>query len=315
MADTNRPGVAGSAAMRVVVIGAGVGGLCAAIRLRTAGHDVTVFERNPVVGGKLASLSEDGYTFDLGPTLFTMPHLYDDVFRLAGSSLAGQVEMTRLDPQFRYRWSDGSSLDVPDDRRHTLDRVEAFAPDDGDNWMDLEYHAQQIWEVAERTFLAGTVDSAWTLVKRSKNPLDLDRVEGKRTLAQFARSSLDDPRLRQLIGRYATYSGSSPYEAPATLACILHIEQEYGCWHLHGGVAVLADRLRDHRPSARCRVPARDRRRTGHDRSRQGHGRRPRRRRARAGRRGRERCRRRAPVHRPSSRRDAASGSPRSGGR
>lgn len=229
--------------MRVVVIGAGVGGLCAAIRLRTAGHDVTVFERNPVVGGKLASLSEDGYTFDLGPTLFTMPHLYDDVFRLAGSSLAAQVEMTRLDPQFRYRWSDGSSLDVPDDRRNTLDRVEAFAPDDGDNWMDLEYHAQQIWEVAERTFLAGTVDSAWTLVKRSKNPLDLDRVEGKRTLAQFARSSLDDPRLRQLIGRYATYSGSSPYEAPATLACILHIEQEYGCWHLHGGVAVLADRL------------------------------------------------------------------------
>lgn len=229
--------------MKVVVIGAGVGGLCTAIRLQSAGHDVTVFERNPVVGGKLGALAEEGFTFDLGPTLFTMPHLFDEVFRLAGSSLAAQVELTRLDPQFRYRWPDGSSLDVPDDRERTLDRVEALAPDDGDSWMDFEYHTRQIWEVAERTFLAGTVDSPWTLVKRSKNPLDLDRVEGKRTLDRFARASFDDPRLRQLVGRYATYSGSSPYRAPATLACIYHVEQEFGCWHLHGGLAVLADRL------------------------------------------------------------------------
>lgn len=229
--------------MKVVVIGAGVGGLCVAIRLQSSGHDVTVFERNPMVGGKLSALTEAGYTFDLGPTLFTMPHLFDDVFRLAGSSLATQVEMTRLDPQFRYRWPDGSTLDVPDDRERTLDRVAALAPDDGDSWMDFEYHAQQIWEVAERTFLAGTVDSPWTLVKRSKNPLDLDRVEGKRTLHRLAAAYFDDPRLQQLVGRYATYSGSSPYRAPGTLSCIFHIEQEYGCWHLHGGLAVLADRL------------------------------------------------------------------------
>lgn len=229
--------------MQVVVVGAGVGGLCAAIRLRAAGHDVTVFERNPVVGGKLAALRKGGYTFDLGPTLFTMPHLFDDVFRVAGSSLAAQVQMTRLDPQFRYRWADGSTLDVPNDRERTLDRVEAFSPDDGDSWMDFEYHAQQIWEVAERTFLAGTVRSPWTLVARSKNPLDLDRIEGKRTLHRLAQAYFDDRRLQQLVGRYATYSGSSPYRAPGTLSCIFHIEQEYGCWHLHGGVAVLAERL------------------------------------------------------------------------
>ena len=229
--------------MKVVVIGAGVGGLCAAIRLQAAGHDVIVVERNPTVGGKLSALTDQGYTFDLGPTLFTMPHLFDEVFQRAGTSLATQVQMTRLDPQFRYRWADGSTLEVPDDRERTLDRLDDLAPDDGDSWMDFEYHAQQIWEVAERTFLAGTVDSPWTLVKRSRNPLDLDRVEGKRTLNRLARAYFDDPRLQQLVGRYATYSGSSPYRAPGTLACIFHIEQEYGCWHIHGGLAVLAERL------------------------------------------------------------------------
>lgn len=229
--------------MRVVVVGAGVGGLCAAIRLTAAGHDVTILERNPVAGGKLATLVEAGHTFDLGPTLLTLPHVLDDVFRLAGTTLADEVELVRLDPQFRYRWPNGSTLDVADDPDVTESAVDRFSPGAGPAWAELRRHVARIWEISERTFLAGPMSTPWSLLGRMRSPLDLPRIDGTRTLAKLAASTFDDPRLRQLVGRYATYSGSSPYEAPATLACISHVEQEYGCWHVIGGLGRLRDAL------------------------------------------------------------------------
>lgn len=229
--------------MRIVVVGAGVGGLCAAIRLRAAGHDVAVLERNPMVGGKLATLTEAGYTFDLGPTLLTVPQWFDDVFRLAGGALVDEVELVRLDPQCRYRWPNGSTLDLPDDRAATPAAIDRFSPGAGEQWRRFAAHTEQIWDVAERTFLAGPMTSPLSLMGRMRSPLDLARIDGTRTLAKSAAAHFDDPRLRQLVGRYATYSGSSPFEAPATLACISHVEQDSGCWHVVGGIGRLRDAL------------------------------------------------------------------------
>lgn len=229
--------------MRVIVIGAGVGGLCAAIRLATAGHHVVVVERSPVTGGKLATLTEAGYTFDLGPTLLTLPHVFDELFRLAGARLDDEVDLVRLDPQFRYRWPDGSTLAMPDDRTSTPSAIEAFSPGAGDAWVEFQQHTARIWEVSERTFLAGPMATAWSLLGRMRSPLDLARIDGRRTLAKMAAATFDDPRLRQLVGRYATYSGSSPFHAPATLSCISHVEQELGCWHVTGGLGRLRDSL------------------------------------------------------------------------
>jgi phytoene desaturase len=229
--------------MRAAVIGGGVGGLCTAIRLAAASHEVTLYERNPVVGGKLAGLAEGGYTFDVGPTLLTMPHLFDEVLRLGGSSLADHVDLVRLDPQCRYRWPNGSTLDVHDDAGATTAALDVLAPGAGTEWATFASHAEQIWDVAERTFLAGPVSSPWSLVARSRRPLDLRRVDGLRTLHQSAAAHFSDPRLHQLVGRYATYSGSSPHHAPATLACIAHVEQAWGCWHVVGGLSGLASAL------------------------------------------------------------------------
>jgi phytoene desaturase len=229
--------------MRAIVIGAGVGGLCAAIRLATAGHDVVVLERNPVAGGKLATLTEAGYTFDVGPTLLTLPQYLDDVLRPAGTTLADEVELVRLDPQCRYRWPNGTTLDIPDDRAATPTAVDRFSPGAGEAWSGFQRHVARIWEVSERTFLAGPMSSPVSLLGRMRSPLDLPRVDGARTLAKLASATFDDPRLRQLVGRYATYSGSSPYRAPATLACISHVEQQHGCWHVLGGIGRIRDTL------------------------------------------------------------------------
>lgn len=228
--------------MNAIVIGAGMGGLATAVRLATAGHDVTVLERAPVVGGKLATLHEQGFTFELGPTLLTMPQVYGELFELGGTSLADEVDLVRLDRPFRYVWGPpGAVLDVFDDDDSYRDELERFAAGAGAEWDRFRARAASIWATAERTFMAGPMGSPWSFARRLRNPLDLARIDGNRTLAKSAASHFTDARLAQMIGRYATYSGSSPYHVPATLACIAHIEREFGCWHVLGGLGQLRD--------------------------------------------------------------------------
>ena len=228
---------------RVAVVGAGVGGLATAIRLAIAGHDVTVVERNEQVGGKLSTFERDGFTFDIGPSLITMPHLLDEVFRLAGTTLADEVDLVRLDPQFRYSWRDGSRLVVRDDHEATAAEFDLFSQE-GPAWREFDDHGRKIWDVAERTFFAGPMENPLDLLKRMESPKDLLAIDPLRTLRQAARSTFDDPRLHQWVGRYATYSGSTPGRAPATLACIPHIEARYGCWYAMGGLGTLRDAFR-----------------------------------------------------------------------
>ncbi len=228
---------------RVVVVGGGVGGLACAIRLRAAGHDVALFERNDVVGGKLTSLERDGFTFDLGPSLLTLPHLFDELFQLAGTSLDEELDLQRLDPQFNYHWRDGSSLVVHDDRDRTAAAFDEFAPGAGAQWLRFDTKGARIWEVSQRTFFAGPMSNPLALARRMRSPRDLFTIDPLRSLHRAADACFDDHRLVQWAGRYATYSGSSPYEAPATLTCIPHIEAEYGCWYPTGGLGALRDAL------------------------------------------------------------------------
>jgi phytoene desaturase len=227
----------------VVVVGGGVGGLAAAIRLRAAGHAVTVCERRPRFGGKLATRTHEGFHFDIGPSLFTLPHVFDALFRVAGTSLADEVDLVPLDPQFRYHFADGSTLAVPAGLDASTAAVEAFSPGSGVEWRAFHERARAIWEISERTFFAGPMQSPVALARRMDRPRDLVAIDAFTTLAERAARTFDDPRLRQWLGRYATYSGSSPYLAPATLACIPHIEAAYGCWHPRGGLGTVADAL------------------------------------------------------------------------
>jgi len=226
-----------------VVVGGGVGGLAAAVRLAVAGHRVTLLERRPEVGGKLAVRQRDGFSFDIGPSLVTLPHLFDEVLHLAGTRLSDHVELVRLDPQFHYRWPDGAELLVHDDARATEASWEALAPGAGAAWQHLVDHGRRIWEVSERTFFAGPMSHPWSLMRRMRSPRDLVTIDPLRTVHAAARRTLDEPRFTQWAGRYATYSGSSPYRAPATLTCIPYLEGHYGAWYPMGGLGRLRDTL------------------------------------------------------------------------
>ena len=232
----------------VVVVGGGVGGMAAAIRLGAAGHHVTLLERNPELGGKLASRTIDGFTFDTGPSLLTLPHVFDELLGHAGTSLAAAADLQRLDPICRYSWPAGApggatSFDHRAGRTEAVAEVDAAMPGQGERFDAFLEHARTIWEVAERSFFAGPLESPLSLLRRMQRPGDLLAIDPLRSLSARAGQVFDDPRLVQWAGRYATYSGSSPSLAPATLACIPWIEQAFGAWYLRGGLAVLAGAL------------------------------------------------------------------------
>jgi phytoene desaturase len=229
----------------VLVVGAGVGGLAAAIRLRAAGHSVEVLERNDEVGGKLATRHIDGYTFETGPSLLTLPRVFDELLAVAGTSLADEVDLVRLDPVCRYRFPDGSTFDVAADPADTAANLDVWSPGSAEPWRRFVDRGARTWEVAERTFFAGPMGSPMRLLGRMRSPLDLVAIDAQVSLDRRARSTFDDPRLVAWADRYATYSGSSPMAAPATLGCIPAIEQHEGGWYVRGGLGRLAEALGD----------------------------------------------------------------------
>ncbi|GAC1596348.1 MAG: phytoene desaturase family protein [Acidimicrobiales bacterium] len=204
---------------------------------------MTVLERNLVVGGKLSSFARDGFRFETGPSLLTLPAVFDELLALAGTSLDEACEPTRLDQTMAYRFADGSHFSTRSDLDTTIAEVEAMAPGSGDQWRRFHDHGRQVWKVSERTFFAGAMESPTALLSRMRSLRDLTAIDPLPSLAQRASRSFTDPRLRQWAGRYATYAGSSPYRAPATLSCIPYIEQDFGCWYLAGGLPTLAGAL------------------------------------------------------------------------
>lgn len=231
---------------RIAVIGAGVGGMCAAIHLARIGHDVTIYEKNAVVGGKLAHEVIDNFHFDTGPSLLTLP----DTF----TSLGIDIQLTRLSHPFRYSFVDGSTFDVFDDRTSTRDAFETFSEGGGGEWRNMYEHGKRVWDIAERSFFAGSMFPLIGLLRRLRNPLDVMRIDPVLSLAQRGEKLFSDPRLRQWFNRYATYSGSSPWRAPATLSCIPYIEQRFGSWYITGGLSTLAKSLASAAESAGAHI-------------------------------------------------------------
>ena len=235
-----------------IVVGGGVGGLTAAIRLATAGRSVVLFERNQHFGGKLATRERDGFTFDIGPSLLTLPSVFDEVFRLAGTSLEAEVQLVRLDPSFRYFWPDASTVTFRDEPVSTAEALDAFSPGTGAEYLEYLRRARSIWHTSERTFFAGEMGSPLSLLRRVRSPRDFARIDARKRLTTRAESAFTDPRMRQWLGRFATYSGSDPSLAPATLGCIAAVEADFGAWYVRGGLGALRDALV--RVAQRCGV-------------------------------------------------------------
>jgi phytoene desaturase len=226
-----------------VVIGAGVGGLSAAIRLAAQGWSVTVLERLERAGGKLNLLEDNGYRFDTGPSLVTLPWVFEDLFNAAGERMADHLELQRLEPVCRYFYPDGTGFDASADLPTMMANLERFSLGAGEDFNAFFGHAARAWRGSRKPFLERAISSPLDFVRGGVPWADLTALLPLPTLHGLAARFFNDARLQQFVGRYATYTGSSPYRAPGTLSTVLYSEYAFGAWYVKGGLYRIAQSL------------------------------------------------------------------------
>ena len=227
---------------RVVVVGAGIGGLSAAITLATAGAEVTVIEKSSQAGGKIRTLEVAGTLIDAGPTVLTMRWVFERLFEESGSSLDACLNTTKLDILARHAWQDGSRVDLFADRARSTDAIAEFAGTrEAKAFERFAKRSERLYRTLSPAFMDAERPGPFGLAARMarQDLASLVLVNPLSSLWADLTSSFSDPRLRQLFGRYATYSGASPFEASATLMLIWHAE-EAGVWTVEGGMKALA---------------------------------------------------------------------------
>ena len=232
---------------RAVVIGAGVGGLAAALLLAARGLDVTVLERAAAPGGKLRELVVGGRAVDAGPTVFTMPWVFEEIFAAAGARLADHLTLRPAATLARHAWPDGARLDLFTDIERSAAAIAALAGDaNADGYRAFCARAREMYLTLRDSFLCAEQPSQAGLVKRAglAGLAAFLRTPPFSTLWSALGSHFSDPRLHQLFGRYATYVGSSPFATPATMMLIAHVEQE-GVWLVEGGMHRIAHAMAD----------------------------------------------------------------------
>ncbi len=229
---------------RMIVIGAGVGGLVSAALLAARGCDVTVVEAAAGPGGKLRAVTVDGAAIDGGPTVFTMRGVFEEVFDECGDSLDAHLTMHPATTLARHAWSD-MRLDLFGDPAASEAAIGDFAgAAEARGYRAFRAEAKRLFDALDRPFLRDTKTDPITLGWRmgARGFADYMNLRAYTSMWRALGNYFSDPRLRQLFGRYATYCGSSPFQCPATLMLIAHVEAS-GVWLIDGGMHRLAEEL------------------------------------------------------------------------
>ncbi|CAN5755408.1 phytoene desaturase family protein [soil metagenome] len=233
------------ARQRVIVVGAGVGGLVAALELSNQGAEVLVLEAAPEAGGKMRRVHIGNATLDAGPTVFTMRGVFDSLFDDMGVRLADHLALRPVSTLARHAWGDSRQLDLYADTARSADAIGDFAgAAEAARYLAFCRRARLIYQTLEQPFIKGSRPNALSLAARvgRRGLAGLSRISPFGSMWKALGHYFHDPRLRQLFGRYATYCGSSPFMAPATLMLVAHVEQD-GVWLLEGGMHRLATSL------------------------------------------------------------------------
>jgi len=228
------------------IIGGGLGGLSAACVLAARGYPVTLLEKNPWLGGKAAVLEEQGFRFDMGPTIVTMPSVLRRIFAEAGEALEDHLTLLRLDPQWRCFFDDGSNLDLAQEPRVMAEHLERFAPgtNSGARYREFLDYTARLHRISNEHFfykpIGGIRDMfQWKASFDWQMFRDVLAMRLGRSVASTVRKYTPDARVAQMIDHFTQYVGSSPYGSPAILCGIAHMQTEEGIWYPVGGTRAI----------------------------------------------------------------------------
>lgn len=224
---------------RVVVVGGGFGGIAVAARLAKTGHEVTLLERSPTLGGALGSVSEEGFTWDAGPTYTLLPAVVRDLFRKTGRQLERELDLEPLEIVREHRFEDDTVLRLPSSRAGQLRAVDDLEPGLGQRWLDHVDSFTQDWEVLRQHYF----EHPWD---RAALPREVrDRFDSREMLHKRLRRTLGDERLREVATYPFEADGHDPRNVPAWMGLVAYLEQRFGTWRVPGGMAALGTVLTD----------------------------------------------------------------------
>jgi phytoene desaturase len=243
---------------RVAVIGAGFGGLAAALRLRSAGVATTLFEARDAPGGRAYVYRDRGFTFDAGPTVITAPSCLDELFALSGKSLSDCVELMPIRPFYRITWGDGERFDYDGDAERLLGEISRISEDDVDGYRRFYEYSKRVYEAGYRGLVDQPFLRFWDMLRVLPQ---LARLRADRSVYRTVARHVRDERLRQVLSFHSLLIGGSPFEASAIYTLIHFLEQHEGVHFVRGGtgalVAALAGRFVDLGGELRLATPVR----------------------------------------------------------
>tara|TARA_B100001093_G_scaffold488789_1_gene526336 strand:- start:12812 stop:14293 length:1482 start_codon:yes stop_codon:yes gene_type:complete len=223
---------------RIIIVGSGIAGMAAAIRLQSIGYHVEIFEANSYAGGKLTAFKSNGYRFDMGPSLFTMPHLIEELFEIADKPIEDYFTYKRKSVICNYFFEDGTRFSAPSDKNAFAKSASNTFDVSEKTMLDYLFKSENKYELTASLFLENSLHKLSTYLSKDtiKALVRLPQLNINKNLSDYNSSIFKDPRLVQFYNRFATYNGSSPYKTPGIMSMIPHLEHSFGTYFPKGGM-------------------------------------------------------------------------------
>ncbi|GAK01891.1 phytoene desaturase, neurosporene or lycopene producing [Geomicrobium sp. JCM 19037] len=229
---------------KIVVIGGGLGGISAAISLAQSGFDVSLYEKNAHLGGKLNRLEQDGFGFDLGPSILTMPRIFERLFHRSDKRMSDYVTISRLDVEWRSFFPDGVKIDLHQNLQQMFsEHNPSLTPEDKKDYEKLLAYSKKLYDVTEKGYFGEGSDNVRDILKHHGMKETLTQFDLFHSMFDGIDKRIKNPHLRDMLAYMIKYVGSSPYDAPAILNMLLYMQHKEGAWYIHGGMHKLAEAL------------------------------------------------------------------------